>query len=94
MKFEAARIHFLNDVFVAVAVVGVYKLPVGFLGRKANLFQKVKKNKTKQKKHASKISGLEWTWAKACFFLPVVLSQLLRNGEKIYRKACYTCRVA
>ena len=69
MKFEAARIHFLNDVFVAVAVVGVYKLPVGFLGRKANLFYKVKK-----KKYASKISGLEWTWAKACFFLPVVLS--------------------
>ena len=47
MKFEAARIHFLNDVFVAVAVVGVYKLPVGFLGRKANLFQKVKKKKKK-----------------------------------------------
>ena len=68
MKFEAARIHFLSDVFVAV--VGVYKLPVGFLGRKANLFYKVKK----KKKHASKISGLEWTWAKACFFLPVVLS--------------------
>ena len=50
MKFEAARIHFLNDVFVAVAVVGVYKLPVGFLGRKANLFQKVKKKKNKTKK--------------------------------------------
>ena len=47
MKFEAARIHFLNDVFVAVAVVGVYKLPVGFLGRKANLFYKVKKKKKK-----------------------------------------------
>ena len=67
MKFEAARIHFLNDVFVAVAVVGVYKLPVGFLGRKANLFYKVKK---KKKKYVSKISGLEWTWAKACFFSP------------------------
>ena len=50
MKFEAARIHFLNDVFVAVAVVGVYKLPVGFLGRKANLFYKVKKKKKKKKK--------------------------------------------
>ena len=49
MKFEAARIHFLNDVFVAVAVVGVYKLPVGFLGRKANLFYKVKKKKKKKK---------------------------------------------
>ena len=48
MKFEAARIHFLNDVFVAVAVVGVYKLPVGFLGRKANLFYKVKKKKKKK----------------------------------------------
>ena len=72
MKFEAARIHFLNDVFVAVAVVGVYKLPVGFLGRKANLFKK--KKKKKKKKHASKISGLEWTWTKTCFFLPVVLS--------------------
>ena len=47
MKFEAARIHFLNDVFVAVAVVGVYKLPVGFLGRRANLFYKVKKKKKK-----------------------------------------------
>ena len=45
MKFEAARIHFLNDVFVAVAVVGVYKLPVGFMGRKANLFKKKKKKK-------------------------------------------------
>ena len=45
MKFEAARIHFLNDVFVAVAVVGVYKLPVGFMGRKANLFLKKKKKK-------------------------------------------------
>ena len=48
MKFEAARIPFLNDVFVAVAVVGVYKLPVGFLGRKANLFYKVKKKKKKK----------------------------------------------
>ena len=48
MKFEAARIHFLNDVFVAVAVVGVYKLPVGFFGRKANLFYKVKKKKRKK----------------------------------------------
>ena len=48
MKFEAARIHFLNDVFVAVAVVGVYKLPVGFFGRKANLFYKVKKKKKKK----------------------------------------------
>ena len=48
MKFEAARVHFLNDVFVAVAVVGVYKLPVGFLGRKANLFYKVKKKKKKK----------------------------------------------
>ena len=48
MKFEAARIHFLNDVFVAVAVVRVYKLPVGFLGRKANLFYKVKKKKKKK----------------------------------------------
>ena len=47
MKFEAARIHFLSDVFVAVAVVGVYKLPVGFLGRRANLFKKVKKKKKK-----------------------------------------------
>ena len=45
MKFDAARIHFLSDVFVAVAVVGVYKLPVGFLGRRANLFKKVKKKK-------------------------------------------------
>ena len=69
MKFEAARIHFLNDVFVAVAVVGVYKLPVGFMGRKANLFKKKKKKKTR-----FKISWLEWTWAKACFFLSVVLS--------------------
>ena len=38
MKFEAARIHFLSDVFVAVAVAGVYKLPVGFLGRKTDSF--------------------------------------------------------
>ena len=57
MKFEAARIHFLNDVFVAVAVVGVYKLPVGFLGRKANLFYKVKKKKKKKKNTLQKYPG-------------------------------------
>ena len=51
MKFEAARIHYLSDVFVAVAVVGVYKLPVGFLGRRANLFKKVKKKKKKRFKN-------------------------------------------
>ena len=51
MKLEAARIHFLSDVFVAVAVVGVYKLPVGFLGRRANLFKKVKKKKKKRFKN-------------------------------------------
>ena len=27
IKFEAARIHFLSDVFVAVAVVDAVKLP-------------------------------------------------------------------
>ena len=28
MKFEAARIHFLSDVFVAVAVIVAYRLPI------------------------------------------------------------------
>ena len=60
MKFEAARIHFLNDVFVAVAVVGVYKLRVGFLGRKANLFKKVKNKKNKNKKK-TRFKNI-WVW--------------------------------